>query len=556
MKPSPKVFSIGLDGGTFDLMDPWLHEGHLPNIQRLIERGTRASLRSVILPFTPQAWGSFMTGMNPGNHGVFGFKEKEEGRYSFQFVNNKSIRSRTLWKYLSDHGKKAILVNIPMTYPPEPIEGIIVGGMDSPGVDSDFTYPSDIKSEILALEKDYVIHLHVGAGYLDSDKKRRKAVGALLHMVASREKVILHFMDKYPWDFFAVNFSAIDQVQHHFWKYLERDNEFQKIILKIYKRVDEAVGRICEKVSPKTTVYMMSDHGAGPASPYVIFIDEWLKEQGLLQFRKAFSVRGLAMRMVKSALTAFSQKLSSEIKDHLMRWFPSMRVRSQGYVRRALIDWPNTRAYSGEHPSTLRINLKGRDAQGVVEPGDYEGLRRELIERLESLTHPQTGEILIERVYRKEDLYHGDFLQAAPDLIIHPKDFAHQIKGGPFSNPHYRQVISTKDPKEFFVNGVHRLNGIFAAAGPGIREGHCVDSLEIIDLFPTMLYSLGMAVPKSVDGKVAEGIFEEDRLSAYPIGYCDDSLKEADQVPGDKATYGQEDADRIAESLRGLGYID
>ena len=556
MKPSPKVFSIGLDGGTFDLMDPWLDEGHLPNIQRLIGRGTRARLRSVILPFTPQAWGSFMTGMNPGNHGVFGFKEKEEGRYSFQFVNNKSIRSRTLWKYLSDHGKKAILVNIPMTYPPESIEGIIVGGMDSPGVDSDFTYPSDIKSEILALEKEYVIHLHVGAGYLDSDKKRRKAVGALLHMVASREKVILHFMDKYPWDFFAVNFSAIDQVQHHFWKYLEGDNEFQEIILKIYKRVDEAVGRICEKVSPQTTVYMMSDHGAGPASPYVIFIDEWLKEQGLLQFRKAFSVRGLAMRMVKSALTAFSQKLSSEIKDHLMRWFPGMRVRSQGYVRRALIDWPNTRAYSGEHPSTLRINLKGRDAQGVVEPGDYEGLRRELIERLESLTHPQTGEILIERVYRREDLYHGDFLQAAPDLIIHPKDFAHQIKGGPFSNPHYRQVISTKDPKEFFVNGVHRLNGIFAAAGPGIRKGHCVDSLEIIDLFPTMLYSLGMAVPKSVDGKVAEGIFEEDRLSAYPICYCDDSLKEADQVPGDKATYGQEDADRIAESLRGLGYID
>jgi predicted AlkP superfamily phosphohydrolase/phosphomutase len=556
MKPSPKVFSIGLDGGTFDLMDPWLDEGHLPNIQRLIERGTRASLRSVILPFTPQAWGSFMTGMNPGNHGVFGFKEKEEGRYSFQFVNNKSIRSRTLWKYLSDHGKKAILVNIPMTYPPESIEGIIVGGMDSPGVDSDFTYPSDIKSEILALEKDYVIHLHVGAGYLDSDKKRRNAVGALLHMVASREKVILHFMDKYPWDFFAVNFSAIDQVQHHFWKYLEGENEFQEVILKVYKRVDEAVGRICEKVSPRTTVYMMSDHGAGPASPYVIFIDEWLKEQGLLQFRKAFSVRGLAMRMVKSALTAFSQKLSSEIKDHLMRWFPGIRVKSQGYVRRALMDWPNTRAYSGEHPSTLRINLKGRDAQGVVEPGDYEGLGRELIERLESLRDPQTGEILIERVYRKEDLYHGDFLKAAPDLIIHPKDFAHQIKGGPFSNPHYRQVISTKDPKEFFVNGVHRLNGIFAAAGPGIRKGHCVGSLEIIDLFPTMLYSLGMAVPKSVDGKVAEGIFAKDRLSAYPICYCDDSLKEADQVSGDKATYGQEDADKIAESLRGLGYID
>ena len=556
MTPSPRVFSIGLDGGTFDLMDPWLKEGHLPNVQRLIKGGARASLRSVILPFTPQAWGSFMTGMNPGNHGVFGFKEKEEGRYSFQFVNNKSIRSRTLWQYLSDHDKKAILINIPMTYPPEPIEGIIVGGMDSPGVDSDFTYPSNIKSEILALEKDYVIHLHVGAGYLDSDKKRRKAVQELLRMVACREKVILHFMDKYPWDFFAVNFSAIDQVQHHFWKYLNGNNEFQEVILKIYKRVDTAVGRICEKVPPQTTVYMMSDHGAGPASPYVIFIDEWLREQGLLQFRKTFSVRGLAMRIVKSALTAFSQKLSSRIKDHLMRWFPDTRVKSQGYVRRALIDWPNTRVYSGEHPSTLRINLKGRDPEGIVKPGDYEGLRRELIGRLESLKHPQTREVLIERVYRKEDLYHGDFLKAAPDLIIHPKDFSHQVRGGPFSSSYYRQVISTKNTKEFFVNGVHRLNGIFAGAGPGIRKGHCVESLEIIDLFPTMLYSLGMAVPKSLDGKVAEGIFKRNRLSTYPICYCDDSLKKAGQVPGDEVTYGQEDSDRIAESLRGLGYID
>jgi len=556
MESSSKVFCIGLDGGTFDLMDPWLQMGYLPNIQQLIEKGTRATLNSVILPFTPQAWGSFMTGMNPGNHGVFGFKEKTEGRYSFQFVNNRSIKSKTLWRYLSDHGKPAILINIPMTYPPEEIEGVIVGGMDSPGIDSDFTFPPEIRQEIFEVEKNYVIHLHVGAGYLDSDKKRRRAVQELIHMVECREKLILHFMEKSAWNFFAVNFSAIDQVQHHFWKYLGGKNEFDDVILQVYKRVDEAVGRICREVPPDTTLYMMSDHGSGPASPHVFFVDEWLRELGLLRFRKSVSVRGVAMRFVKWALSVSSQRLSSGLKDHLMRWFPSMRVKSQGYVRRALIDWANTKVYSGEHPSTLRLNVKGRDPEGTVDEGEYDQLRDELIKRLESLSHPQTGESLIERVYRKEDLYHGDLLHAAPDLIIHPKDFSHQIKGGRFPSSYYSQVISDKNPKEFFVNGVHRLNGIFVGAGPGIRSNYVHAPLHITDLFPTILYSLGMEIPETVDGRVAEGIFDEDFLSTHPVRFCDYALKKGAQICGGQKTYEEEDSDKIAESLRGLGYID
>jgi len=554
-KPN-KVFIIGLDGGTFDLMDPWLSEGRLPNIKRLIDNGVRATLNSVILPFTPQAWGSFMTGMNPGNHGVFGFKEKEEGKYSFQFVNNRSIKSKTLWEYLGERGKDSILVNIPMTYPTEEIEGIIVGGMDSPGVESDFTFPPEIKQEVFEVVKDYVIHLHVGAGYLDSDKKRRKAVAELIRMVACRERLILHFMEKYPWDFFAVNFSAIDQVQHHFWKYLKGNNEFAEVIPDIYKRVDEAVGRILEKMPSGTTVFMMSDHGSGAASSHVLFIDEWLREQGLLQFKTRISTRGLISKFVKWVLTASSQKLSSSFKDRLMKWFPGIRVRSQSYIRRALIEWKETKAFSGEHPSTLRINLKGRDAEGTVGTAEYEALRDELIERLESLTDPETGEILIEKVYKKEELYHGNCLHSAPDLILHPRDFAHQIKGGPFSNGFYRNWLSPKNPKEFFVNGVHRLNGIFAASGYGISKGCTLPALNIYDIFPTVLYCLGMDVPDAVDGKVAEAMFERDYLSIHPVRFCYDPLKRGVGLPEDEANYDEQDSERIEEALKGLGYID
>lgn len=555
-KRTSQVISIGLDGGTFDLMDPWLREGHLPNIERLVREGTRATLNSVILPFTPQAWGSFMTGMNPGNHGVFGFKEKSASNYSFQLVNNRSIKSKTLWSYLSEQGRRVILVNIPMTFPPEEVNGVIIAGMDAPGVDSDFTFPASIKAEVLDVVKDYTIHLHVGAGYLDSDKKRREAAVELINMVEGREQLILHLMEKYPWDFFAVNFSSIDQVQHHFWKYIGGDNEFSDVVLRVYKRVDEAIGKIRARLTPETTLFMMSDHGSGPATPYVIFIDEWLRENGFLAFKSSFSVRRVMSTLVNFALSALSQKSSSQFKDLLMRWFPGLRAKSQGYVRRSLIDWSRTAAYSGEHPSTVRINLKGRDAFGTVDPGDYERVRDELIGKLELLKHPETGECLIERVYRREEIYSGDYLNVAPDLIIHPKDFAHQVRGGPYPGRHYGRVVSEKSSREFYVNGVHRLNGIFLAVGEGVRANYIAAPLSIIDLFATILYSLGMKVPRAVDSKVAVEVFEEDHLANQPVCYCDHPMKRGVAASWDGINYEEDDSKIVEQALRELGYID
>jgi predicted AlkP superfamily phosphohydrolase/phosphomutase len=345
-------------------------------------------------------------------------------------------------------------------------------------------------------------------------------------------------------------------VQHHFWKYLKGSGEFKDAILDVYKRVDTAIGRICAQVPLDTTVFMMSDHGAGPASPYVFFVDEWLRENGLLRFDRSFSFRGVASKCVKWVLSASSQKLPSRFKDYLMGLFPDMRVRSQGYIRRALIDWSVTKVFSGEHPSTLRINLKERDAEGTVEPAEYDELRNRLIRSLESLRHPDTGERLIEKVCKREELYYGDYLDSAPDLIICPKDFSHQIKGGPFSNRFYERCISRKNPKDFFVNGVHRLNGIFVATGQGIRKGHVLEALNIFDLFTTILYSLGMEVPEGVDGRVAEEIFEEGYLSSHPIRLSTRPIKRWAEVSGIQINYEEEDSEKIEESLRGLGYID
>ncbi len=553
-----RVICIGLDGGTLDLIDPWMEGGYLPNLKRISESGVKAPLKSVILPFTPQAWSSFMTGVNPGVHGIFGFKEIRRGSYGFQFVNNRSLRVNTLWELLSKKDKKSVLINIPMTYPPKPINGVLIAGMDAPGIDSDFIYPAELRKEIFKISPDYTIHLHVGAGYLDSDRKRRKGLEGLRVMVENREKIVLHFLDKNEWDFFAVNFAATDQVQHHYWKYMNDGAEFNDAVLNVYRRVDEAVGKIMQRMDDDTTLFIMSDHGAGPASEWVFFIDEWLKQKGFLSFKSPSSFKGKVGNTVRYALNTLSRTVSSDAKDRLMRVFPGLRVSSQGLIRRSRIDWSKTKVFSGEHPATLRINLKGREPQGIVTAGkEKDGLCDTLIKELEGIVIPYTGEKLVEKVYRREDLYHGSCTDVSPDLYIVTRDFAHQIKGGPYPRGlGYRDVISRKNPKEFFVNGVHRLNGVFMAMGRGITSGVCSQRpFSIMDLFPTALYSMGLEVPSGLDGAVLKDIYEDAYLKDNAIRYTEQNMGKA--TPDDRETYEKgEDSEKIENALRGLGYLD
>ena len=239
-----------------------------------------------------------------------------------------------------------------------------------------------------------------------------------------------------------------------------------------------------------------------------------------------------------------------------MHFFPGLRVKLQGYVRRALIDWSATKVFSGEHPATLRINLKGRDKEGVVGEKDYEDLRDYLIKELVALKDHETGEKLIEKVYRKEELYQGSYLDTAPDLIICAKDFAHQIKGGPYpKRKSYRNIIAKKNSRDFFVNGVHRLNGIFIAYGKNINKNLSLPPLSIIDLCPTILYCLGLEIPEAFDGRVITDIFNEDLLMKNPVQYIDYPIDRGSKVPD--ITYEKdEESKKIAKALKGLGYID
>lgn len=241
-----------------------------------------------------------------------------------------------------------------------------------------------------------------------------------------------------------------------------------------------------------------------------------------------------------------------------MRRFPGLRTRSQGFVRRSMIDWSRTAVFSGEHPATLRINLRSREPQGIVGPGTEERkLCDRLIRDLMELTIPGTGERLVENVYRKEELYHGPYRNRAPDLVVVTKEFRHQIRGGPYpAGLGYDQTICRKNPREFFVNGVHRLHGLFMATGPHIVSGLGVDGpFSIMDLFPTAFFMMGLDVPLGLDGRVLEGIFDEGHLRQNPVRYRDYDLTRL-RGGKDKSYDRVEDAEKIETVLRGLGYLD
>lgn len=570
-----RVFCIGLDGATFDLIDPWVREGKLPNLKRFMEEGTRGVLRSVIHPFSPQAWGSFMTGVNPGKHGVFGFKEQIKGAYDFQFVNNKSIKVKSLWKVLSEQGKKVIVMNIPMTYPPEEVNGILISGMDSPGIDSDFTFPTEIKKEILSLTKDYLVHLHV-AGYLNTDAKRRQAIKDLLFMTECREKTVLHLMNKYEWDCFVVNFVATDQVQHHFWRYMtdkdpSANGEFKDAILKIYQRLDETVGKITANLGENVTQIIISDHGSGPISDVSIYIDEWLRQKGLLAFNTAnvksnsltrnvkLFARSCIRTIVEKSRTLLFKHLSSRAKDVLQRLFPNMRSRTASFINRAVVDWSRTKVYSSENVASLRINLAGREPLGIVTPGqEYEDIRASLIRDIENIRHPLTNEKIIEKVYKREELYSGPYVEEAPDLIIWPKEGTYKFVKKIFPKKRNRPTITIEKRDGTYTSGTHKLNGIFMARGADVLKNNSIPSADITDIFPTVLYCLGHEIPGYVDGKVITGMFGKDYLSSKPVKHTGqgNNAEAHKQSINTIQTYNDSEAATIEERLRSLGYVE
>lgn len=562
-----KVVVVGLDGATFDLIKPWVKDGSLPNFARIMEQGSHGNLMSIIPPLTTPAWASFITGKNPGKHGVFDFAERINGSYDIRWVTSLSRRGSSIWKIISSYGKKVGAINIPNNYPLEEVNGFMIAWMDAPDT-RNFTYPPQLAKEIKEEIGDYIITILDWKENEDLSRFQEN----LHRMIENRTKTTLYLMENKPWDFFAVLFSATDIVQHCFWSFMDPNHpeynpsdamKFGNAIKDVYSHIDTVLGEIERRLDEDTTLVLMSDHGAGPLRR-VVHLNKWLEMEGLLQFKKGAgatdkdgsSPSSLSRKIIRGVLSFLKRNLSQDMRSRLKKAFPGMRDKVEGILFSSLFDWTRTQSYSLGSYGNIYINLKGREPHGIVEPGAaYEALRNKIAGRLMELRDPTTGKQVVKKVYRREDIYHGEFLPKAADLIVEwSEEGYHSVQRfGSVEESVFTDRLNLHLTKIRYT-GHHRLNGIFAIKGRGVKQGIEINNARIIDLAPTILYLLGLPIPTDMDGRVLKEVFEEEHIERKPVQFEKTAAESYTELEHD--VYTEKESDEIAKRLKGLGYIE
>ena len=255
-----KLLIIGLDAATLDLINPWVAEGKLPNIAHLMSAGASGRLASIVPPITPPAWTSFMTGKNPGKHGIFDFLETQPGTYSQRYVNASSRRTKTIWRMLNEAGYTVGTMNVPFTYPPEHLDGFQISGMATPPETSPFVYPPELRGELEGCLGRFRLDVRY-LGFMSTNPRRHQVLDDMKNLDDQWLRASLYLIEKHPADVMMFTFMSIDTVQHHFWQYMDPTHhyhdpsavqEFGDAVFRVYQWLDSAVARMVEKVSPDT----------------------------------------------------------------------------------------------------------------------------------------------------------------------------------------------------------------------------------------------------------------------------------------------------------------
>jgi predicted AlkP superfamily phosphohydrolase/phosphomutase len=543
-----RALVIGLDGATFDLIEPWAEAGHLPNLARLMAEGAWGRMRSTIPAHSAPAWVTFATGLLPGRHGIYWFLGPTRDQHYFRPVSSESIHSRTLWELISEQDQRVGVMNVPLTYPPRPVNGYLISGVLSPDARSAF-WPPELYEEVRRRFGEYVVEVY---GKLN----RRAHLEAMIAAIDRRSRVAEYLMDRHPVSFFMVMFRMLDSVQHKFWADMDPhhplhgqlgDGAMPEAVLTCYRSLDATLPRLLKSAGPETTVFIVSDHGFR-GEYRRLAVNRWLRDQQLAAWQRR------PVSLVGQARAAARRLGLSRAMGNLVRTAAGARYR-RAFSRRAeflcrSIDWSRTKVLYGPNFG-FNINLQGRDFEGVVPLSEYEALRDHLIEGLKALRDPETGLPMVAEVYRREEVYEGEALDLAPDVIPQMAEYTTDGRRWGFGIDLSRIARHLVTPPTLRTGGNHAPDGIFLAYGPHVRGGE-VNGLHIADMAPTVLYAMGLAVPKTLDGQVRTELFAPAYTSRHPVWYED--FEVATESKAGQVLSAEHEA-VIEERLKGLGYL-
>ncbi|HLY36751.1 MAG TPA: alkaline phosphatase family protein [Candidatus Binatia bacterium] len=553
---SPRVLILGLDGMTFDVVDPLMARGRMPNLATLAAHGVRASLHSTVPPVSAPAWVTFLTGKHPGKHGVFNFQNLDGRRYtgfSERLVNSSYFRGDTLLDHVGRSTElRSLAYRIPMTYPAWDVpNGVVVSGPPVPDRRRAYAAPAQVEAEIGT------------ASPLSHDEletaKRARDVGR----IDACNRFELDLLERTVGRYVAagtelvIGFTGIpDGLHHTFWGMHDVRSPvhepdapaaLRSIVERWYEEIDAMIGRILRGCDDDTAVIVLSDHGGGPAPTRFVNLNAALCAAGLL------SAAGAGRANVASGVRRLADRARERLpgRTWLKRHLPERVQRGLRDLRNATgaIAWEGTQAYAVPlfYPITaVWVNLAGRQPKGIVAPGaEYERVRDELVRLLGELRDPDTGARLVTGVWRREDVYAGGHVEDAPDIVV-------ETAVGHHGGFELDRVVSDVPLAALrTLSGSHAPDGILIAAGGPFRRGVTLDPPSLADTLPTALHLLGVALPDDLDGRVLAEALDPAWVAAHPI----QTASRAGGA-GERVTLSGDDEGEMRKFLQGLGYVE
>jgi predicted AlkP superfamily phosphohydrolase/phosphomutase len=551
-----KVFILGLDGASPDIIDSLIQEGRLPSFKALRDGGVSGRLRTTVPPITGSAWSSFMTGKNPGKHGIFDFTYRKDGAYELAPISARMREGKAFWSTAGEAGKKVCIFNVPVTYPPEAVNGVMVSGMLTPSSRDDYTYPLSVAGELDRVADKYQIHITESYS-----KNREERFLKHLNEVTSKQKKAMDFLlRRDEWDLFVAVFQGIDVLQHELWHTYDRqhfrhgkhEEQYSDEIPRFYEFMDGVLGELMEWCDKQGSVLIvMSDHGAGPLKK-LLYVNNFLMKKGFLKLKGSTMTRfkHLLFRLGIAPMTFYHILLLVGLGrlKHKTRFGQGSSWLKKFFLSFEDVDWSASKAYAiGSTAGQVYVNLKGREPEGIIESGkEYEAVREDIISELRALVDRETGETIIEDIYTKEELYSGPHAVTAPDIVFLPKGLE-IVAFGEYEFASHRMLDYSHG-----LSGSHRMDGVLMMQGMGLRKGIKIVNANIMDIAPTVLYLLGLSVTKDMDGAVLKDAIPDEVFEENPVQFVDDATHSV-RAGG---TYTKSEEDQLKAQLKSLGYFE
>ncbi|MEM7199503.1 MAG: alkaline phosphatase family protein [Planctomycetota bacterium] len=528
---------LGVDGATFSVLDHMMEGGHMPRLRQLCETGVRGELLSTPHPLTPPAWTTLATGRTPGNHGVFDFIWAEERGSTVYFTlnNYRDIKAETIWTLIGRRGGSVTSLNFPFMSPPPEVVGSLVPGLTSWKHLRRSVYPASLFDELKTLPG---FNTKEFAWDFDREARATKLIDDDEHAEwvefhITREKhwfnIFRYLWKKHPADLTAVLLDGVDKLQHVCWRYLdpncfhesptEAQRRARELCLEFFGGLDAFIGEVMDTAPPGARIFLASDHGFGPTE-HVFRLNTWLAENGYLTW-------------------ATTDDLPEDERAKVDK------MANRHFVH---LDWTRTTAYAQSSATNgIHIRVAREPGQTGIKPEEYDAFREKLISELRAIKVPGTGQPLVRDILKKEEVFPGEHNGRCPDLTLVLFDYG-------FCSVLDKQPTIWERPEP---SGTHQPEGVFLAWGEGIRRGERLPLQQILDMAPTLLYSLGMPIPSDMEGKVMTDAFTEEHLSKTPIETGPPTHADRDDA-GTAADVAEEeeDEDVIFERLRALGYVE